>query len=96
MSAKQKVIVWGRSGCSFCTDVKAILQANQRPFEWIDVEGKDVLRDVLEVKYGTRLVPVVEIGGDGKYEALLHTELDQLQSRLSVGRGDQHGERTSD
>ncbi|MFF0826558.1 glutaredoxin family protein [Brevibacillus sp. NPDC003359] len=85
MSAKQKVIVWGRSGCSFCTDVKAVLQANEHPFEWIDVEGKDVLRDVLEIKYGTRLVPVVEIGGDGTYEAFLHTELDQLQSRLSVG-----------
>ncbi|GEC87864.1 glutaredoxin family protein [Brevibacillus brevis] len=84
MSAKQKVIVWGRSGYSFCTDVKAVLQANQHPFEWIDVEGKDVLRDVLELKYGTRLVPVVEFGGDGKYEALLHTELDRLESRLSV------------
>ncbi|WP_279633649.1 hypothetical protein [Brevibacillus antibioticus] len=38
MSAKQKVIVWGRSGCSFCTDIQAVLQA----------KGKDVLRDQLQ------------------------------------------------
>lgn len=83
MSAKQKVVVWGRNGCSFCANVKAVLEANAHPYEWIDVEGKDVLRDVLEVKYGTRLIPVVEIGGAGKYEALLHNELDRLEALLT-------------
>ncbi|MDF2681338.1 MAG: glutaredoxin [Brevibacillus sp.] len=82
MSTKQKVVLWGRSGCSFCANVKEVLEAHDHPYEWIDVEGRDVLRDVLEVKYGTRLIPVVEFGGDGKYEALLHTELDRLESFL--------------
>ncbi|WP_134684053.1 glutaredoxin family protein [Brevibacillus migulae] len=83
MATNQKVILWGKNGCSYCSNVKALLEAEKQPYEWIDVEGKDVLRDVLEIKYGTRLIPVVEIGGDGKYEALLHTELDRLESLLS-------------
>lgn len=83
MSGKQKVVLWGRNGCSFCADVKSVLEAHNQPYEWIDVEGKEVLRDVLEVKYGTRLIPVVEIGGDGKFEAILHTELDRLEAVLS-------------
>jgi len=84
MSTKQKVILWGKNGCAYCSHVKAVLEAQNQPYEWIDVEGKDVLRDVLEVKYGTRYIPVVEIGGNGKYEALLHTELDRLESLLSI------------
>ncbi|HZG17306.1 MAG TPA: glutaredoxin domain-containing protein [Candidatus Bathyarchaeia archaeon] len=84
MSTKQKVILWGKNGSSYCSDVKAVLEAQNHPYEWIDVEGKDVLRDVLEIKYGTRYIPVVEIGGNGKYEALRYTELDRLESLLSI------------
>ncbi|QRG68641.1 glutaredoxin family protein [Brevibacillus choshinensis] len=83
MAVQQKVVLWGRNGCSFCEKAKAVLEAHNHPYEWIDVEGRDVLRDVLEVKYGTRLIPVVEIGREGKYEALLHTELDRLASFLT-------------
>lgn len=49
MAVQQKVILWGRNGCSFCDNVKSVLAAHDYPYEWIDVEGKDVLRDVLEV-----------------------------------------------
>ncbi len=79
---EKKVVVWGREGCSYCENVKAILETNNQPYEWINVAGKDVLRDVLEVKYGTRLIPLVEIGGEGKYEALLYNQLDRLESLL--------------
>ncbi|MGN7471239.1 glutaredoxin family protein [Brevibacillus sp. SAFN-007a] len=79
----KKVVVWGREGCSYCENVKAALEEQHHPYEWIDVAGKDVLRDVLEVKYGTRLIPLVEIGGDGKYEALLYTQLDRLEALLA-------------
>ncbi|MED1792169.1 glutaredoxin family protein [Brevibacillus nitrificans] len=84
MAVPQKVVLWGRNGCSFCDNVKSVLAAHDYPYEWIDVEGKDVLRDVLEVKYGSRLIPVVEIGGEGKFEALLHTELDRLEAFLKA------------
>lgn len=47
------------------------------------MQGNDVLRDVLEAKYGIRHVPVIEVGGDGKYEALLEPDLEKLAELLA-------------
>ncbi|MNP71232.1 hypothetical protein D3C76_1675900 [compost metagenome] len=47
------------------------------------MQGNDVLRDVLEAKYGIRHVPVIEVGGDGKFEALLEPDLEKLAELLA-------------
>ncbi|SFJ77118.1 glutaredoxin family protein [Thermoflavimicrobium dichotomicum] len=83
MSASKKVVLWSRSGCHYCAEVKAFLEANNYPYENLDVEGKDVLRDVLEVKYGIRHVPVIEVGSKGTFEAVLEPDLDRLKALLS-------------
>ncbi|RIE01911.1 NrdH-redoxin [Cohnella faecalis] len=86
MSAEQarKYILWGKKGCSYCERVKGVLAANDQAYAIVDVEGRDDLRDILELKYGTRLVPVVEVqnreSGDGVYEAYVHTELDRFEA----------------
>ncbi len=53
-------------------------------FENISVDGNDTLRDVLEVKYGIRHVPVVEVGtGDGSsYAGWTNLKLDELETLL--------------
>ncbi|WP_342552639.1 glutaredoxin family protein [Paenibacillus sp. FSL R7-0652] len=83
MSSSKKVVLWSKAGCHFCAQVKAFLAEQNQPFENIEVQGNDVLRDVLEAKYGIRHVPVIEVGRDGKYEALLEPDLGKLAALLT-------------
>ncbi|WP_126429552.1 glutaredoxin family protein [Brevibacillus marinus] len=83
MAEKAKVVLWYKPGCHYCAEVKAFLEARNYPYEGINVEGKDYLRDVLEIKYGVRHVPVIEVGGDGKYEAILDWDLARLEALLA-------------
>ncbi|WP_025717087.1 glutaredoxin family protein [Paenibacillus sp. 1-18] len=82
MSSKPKVVLWIKTGCHFCGEIKSYLEAQNQPYENIQVDGNDALRDVLETKYGIRYVPVVEVGGDNKYEALLNPDLEALAKVL--------------
>lgn len=79
-SSTKKVVLWSKTGCHFCGEVKAFLTERNQPFENIEVQGNDVLRDVLEAKYGIRHVPVIEVGGDGKFEALLEPDLESWRN----------------
>ncbi|MGF7048842.1 glutaredoxin [Paenibacillus sp. DS2015] len=82
MSTNPKIVVWSKPGCHYCAEVKSYLEANHYSYENIDVGANDNLRDVLEVKYGIRHVPVVEIGRDGKFEGVVELGLDHLQAAL--------------
>jgi len=84
MSTNNKVIVWSKTGCHHCEKVKELLAANGVPYENISVDGNEALRNVLDVKYGIRHVPVVEVGGNGRYEAWTNLELDQLESLVTA------------
>ncbi|MGG4143852.1 glutaredoxin family protein [Paenibacillus algorifonticola] len=83
MSAAKKVIVWSKTGCQYCGTVKQFLEQNNQPYENIDIEGKDYLRDILEAKYGIRHVPVVEIGSDGVYTAVTDWDLEKIKALIS-------------
>lgn len=82
MAERKKIVLWSRQGCHACQAMKAFLQQKGYAYENIDVEGKDYLRDVLEVKYGIRHVPVVEVGKDGVYEAVTDSDFQRLESLL--------------
>ncbi|MCM3213441.1 glutaredoxin family protein [Niallia taxi] len=84
MSQNKKVVVWSKVGCSYCEQVKSYLSENNFEYSTIDVTENDSLRDVLEVKYGIRYVPVVEIG-DGvspEYKAVFKVDLEALKEAL--------------
>lgn len=85
MSTNQnpKIIVWSKPGCHYCSEVKTYLEDNDYSYENVNVEGNDILRDVLELKYGIRHVPVVEIGRDGKFEGIIEVGLEYLQAALA-------------
>lgn len=68
---------------SFLRGSESISDRAKPAFENIEVQGNDVLRDVLEAKYGIRHVPVIEVGGDGKFEALLEPDLEKLAELLA-------------
>ena len=77
------IIVWSKTGCHFCQEIKTYLEVNGYTYTNLEVAGNDVLRDVLEAKYGIRHVPIVEVGGNGKYTALLEPDLEKLQYLLN-------------
>jgi len=82
MARGQKVVLWGRQGCQGCQNVKAFLEEKGYAYETVDVEGRDYLRDVLELKYGVRHVPVVEIGNGQVYEAVTDGDLQRIEALL--------------
>jgi glutaredoxin 3 len=86
MSDQQKIILWGKKVCPYCDQVRAFLKANNYEYETIDVEGHDILRDVLEAKYNARRVPVIEVGGNGKFEAVLGPDLIRLAEVLGLAK----------
>ncbi|WP_445486761.1 glutaredoxin family protein [Niallia sp. 03133] len=84
MSQTKKVVVWSKAGCSYCEEVKSYLTENNVEYSTVDVTENDLLRDVLEVKYGIRYVPVVEISSSGQesYKAVFKVDLEALKEAL--------------
>lgn len=62
------------------------MATNHFDFDNIEVEGRDCLRDVPEIKYGVRHVPVPEYGRGHRYEALTDFDLERLKSALFLER----------
>ena len=85
MSQNKKVVVWSKDGCSYCEQVKSYLTENNFEYSTIDVTENDSLRDVLEVKYGIRYVPVVEVsdGESSDYKAVFKVDLEALKEALA-------------
>lgn len=81
--ANKSIIVWSKVGCSYCKDVKDYLQQQNLSYKEIDVTEHDEFRNILDVKYGIRHVPVVEIGEGNQYEAVTDVGLEFLQQALS-------------
>lgn len=78
----KKLVLWNRAGCEACQQLKAKFAEQGISYISIDVEGKDVLRDVLEAKYGIRHVPVAEIGYEGRYEAVTDGSFEKIYELL--------------
>lgn len=80
--ANKAIIVWSKVGCSYCKDVKDYLQQQNLAYKEIDVTEHDEFRDILDVKYGVRHVPVVEIGDENNYQAITEVGLEFLKKAL--------------
>ncbi|MFE6166701.1 glutaredoxin family protein [Viridibacillus arvi] len=73
------IIVWSKEGCSYCDDVKKYLVEKELTYKTVDVTNNDYLRDILDVKYGVRHVPVVEIGQGNVYRGVTEVGIEHLQ-----------------
>lgn len=83
MSKQFNVVVWSKEGCSYCTEIKEYLKENHIEYKTIDITNRDELRDILDVKYGVRHVPVVEIGKDGTYTGVTEVGIEHLKKALA-------------
>ncbi len=81
--AEPKIVVWSKTGCHFCQEIKTYLETNGHTYTNLEVAGHDELRDILDAKYGIRHVPVVEVGQGATYTALLEPDLEKLQHLLN-------------
>ncbi|RHW34733.1 glutaredoxin family protein [Lysinibacillus yapensis] len=79
MAKNFTIVVWAKDGCSYCAEVKEYLTEQQLDFKIVDVTNHDDYRDILELKYGVRHVPVVEIGRDHQYRAITEVGIENLQ-----------------
>jgi glutaredoxin 3 len=82
MSKELSVVVWSKEGCHYCGEVKEFLEGKGINYETIDVTQHDERRDILEVKYGVRHVPVVEIGHEEVYEGVTKVGIEHLEKVL--------------
>lgn len=62
--------------------MKKYLEDKGIQYRSIDVTDQDEFRDILEVKYGVRHVPVVEIGNGHVYEGVTEVGLVYLVQAL--------------
>jgi glutaredoxin len=77
------IVLWAKNGCSYCHEVKEYLTENRLEYKMVDVTNHDELRDILDVKYGVRHVPVVEIGKGNQYVAVTEVGIEHLHKALS-------------
>lgn len=78
------VILWSKVGCSYCVDVKEFFAEKNITYKEVDVTVHDDRRDILELKYDVRYVPVIEIGKDGRYTGVTELGLDALEKELKA------------
>lgn len=79
-----QVIVWSKDGCSYCEEVKTYLQQKQIEYRVVDVTNNDSYRDILDIKYGIRYVPVVEIGQNNSYVGVTELGIEHLEKALQA------------
>lgn len=84
MSKELSVVVWSKEGCSYCDEVKEYLTGKNIAYQTVDVTNHDEFRDILNIKYGVRHVPVVEIGEGGVYRGVTEVGLGYLKSILET------------
>ncbi|MGE8081050.1 glutaredoxin family protein [Peribacillus loiseleuriae] len=82
MSHSLSVIVWSKEGCHYCAEVKQYLEEKEIEYQTVDVTNHDERRDILELKYGVRYVPVVEIGKGNVYEGVTELGIPHLEKAL--------------
>lgn len=82
MGKELSVVVWSKEGCHYCGEVKQYLQGQGINYETIDVTNHDERRGILEIKYGVRHVPVVEIGQGEVYEGVTKVGIEHLERVL--------------
>lgn len=84
MSKEVSVVVWSKEGCHYCTEVKNYLKERAIPYKTVDVTNHDEYRDILDIKYGVRHVPVVEIGQGEVYKGVTEVGIEYLEKALAL------------
>lgn len=76
------VVVWSKEGCHYCAEVKDYLNERGIEYQTVDVTNHEERRDILEVKYGVRYVPVVEVGKGPVYIGVTELGIQHLEKVL--------------
>ncbi|TKH07395.1 glutaredoxin [Peribacillus simplex] len=82
MGEALNVVVWSKQGCHYCEEVKQYLKEKDIAYQTVDVTDHDERRDILEIKYGVRYVPIIEIGRGNVYESVTEIGIPYLEKVL--------------
>ncbi|MGE7607531.1 glutaredoxin family protein [Peribacillus frigoritolerans] len=82
MGEALNVVVWSKQGCHYCEEIKQYLKEKDIAYQTVDVTDHDERRDILEIKYGVRYVPIIEIGRGNVYESVTEIGIPSLEKAL--------------
>ncbi|MFJ8071382.1 glutaredoxin family protein [Peribacillus sp. NPDC096447] len=82
MGEALNVVVWSKQGCHYCEEVKQYLKEKDIAYQTVDVTDHDERREILEIKYGVRYVPIIEIGRGNVYESVTEIGIPYLEKVL--------------
>ncbi|MGG3555783.1 glutaredoxin [Peribacillus frigoritolerans] len=82
MGEALSVVVWSKKGCHYCEEVKQYLKEKEIAYQTVDVTNHNDRRDILEIKYGVRYVPIIEIGRGSVYESVTEIGIPHLEKVL--------------
>lgn len=82
MGEALNVVVWSKQGCHYCEEVKQYLKEKDIAYQTVDITDHDERRDILEIKYGVRYVPIIEIGRGNVYESVTEIGIPYLEKVL--------------
>lgn len=84
MAQQLSIVVWAKQGCSYCNDVKDYLKKHHLEYQVVDVTDHDEFRNILDVKYGVRHVPVVELGVNNQFQGVTEIGIEHLENALQA------------
>jgi len=77
-----RIIVYGTSWCWSSSRVRKLMDKNNIPYEWVDIdEDQDAAKVVMEVNHGYRSVPTIAFP-DGSY--LVEPGDNELKTKLEI------------
>lgn len=79
-----KVTIYGRSSCGFCTGARRLCEVRELPHEWVDMVERGLSKDDLSRMAGIPVKTVPQIFVDGEHIGGFDEFTEYVEHRLNA------------